>query len=197
MALLSACVPTKAVSNSPMNIPTPTSIPAIATTTPTETPTPEPTKTIAELGYMVKVGEIECNLNQHSDENPDVFIAECPEILYMPLNSTVEIELITPNGELYELVNADDTLANLVITSLQGKFALLEMKNLAGCAIPYKENAGEQIVCGFAFNYDGKEVTVLVEGITIRKGEGSSSKSSNPPSNGCIGCGWEDEGGQE
>ena len=122
---------------------TPTLIPATATTQPTGTPKPEPTKTIAELSYAVKVGKIECALAQHSDEFPDVFLAECSEIIYMRLYSTIEIELITPNGESYGLVDTDDILADFATSAIPGEFVSTEELNKAGCAIPNKDKAGE------------------------------------------------------
>lgn len=89
----------------------------------------------------------------------------------MPLNSTIKIELITPNGETFAFIGAEDILADF-----------------ATGAIPYKDKAGERIVCGISFE-NPEENLIVVEGLTIRTGGGSgnsgggsgSSGSGSPP----------------
>ena len=131
---------------------------------------------------MVKVGEIECTVGLHSDEHPSIFLAECPEIIYMPLNSTVEIELITPNGEMYALLDADEALADFAIDAILGEFVAMEELNISGCKIPYKDNAGESIICGFSFDNDDGE-KIIIEGLTLRLGNKFSNQDSPSPKN--------------
>ena len=132
LTLLFACMHTEEPLPSATATLPPTHFPANPTAIPTESPTHEPPKTIAELGYKVKVGDIECALAQHSNENPNVFMTDCPEIIYMPLNSIIEIELITPAGETYKLQNGYYTLANFANGAIMGEYVLIEGNNLAG-----------------------------------------------------------------
>ncbi len=162
---------------------------------PTSTLTPKPIASIEELDYKLKVGDIVCDLVQAEESYPEVYVADCPELIYFQINNEVSIELVTKDDGLYNLdeLSGLETIAQELFPGyLTGNYVDKEQDNLVGCYIPYKETAGNKIVCGFYFEYAGADISVLVEGTTMRivlkstiieKSKPSANKGEEKPPN--------------
>jgi hypothetical protein len=185
-------------------IPTQTPTQAITVPTPifvsSPSPTPEIIKTLDELGYQIRVGNTLCDLKPIDFENQIVYLSEC-EDASLPINSEVIIELIATNEEVFQLINFEnfEEIAKAIHPdALFGVFSPAYEPNKAGCLIPYKDIAGESIICGITVNnktlIENEEFSILVKGKTIRIYIDSDSKSPNVNSSDPS-TGWDDDDG--
>ena len=161
---------------------TPSSIPAIEIPTHTPSPgltsnhTPEPTKTLDMLGYQVKVGDVISGIRPVSVNDEVVYLSDNSfDILFMMSNKML-FELITPLNEQYSLEDVEDLVGitkELYPEALTGQLVDKEEANQASCVIPDSITTGDEILCGFSFDFYNSEVSILILGTTLRKGVNS------------------------
>lgn len=174
--LITACSPATVSTPTPKGAPTLTPTETIAPTL-TEGIIIEPTPALDVSGWIVKVGEMKCNLEPLGEEYQNWYVAVCPEELWLPIGQTTQVEVIA-SEEGCDLKPAEDLekiTKEYFTDALQLEFVQME-DNQWGCQVPYSDTAGIELVC--VFECGEKDIGLIIQGKTIRVYTGGNGGSS-------------------
>lgn len=146
--------------------------------TPTKKAVVEPTPTLDISEWFVKIGEMECKLEQLDDVYPERFVAMCPKEVWLPIGQITQVDVIVGESCLDDLKSAEgfrEVMQKHFPGARQVEFVQMEDRRW-GCQVPFSDTAGLEVVCGIGC----EEIRIILKGKTIRNySENSSGGDGN------------------
>ena len=140
------------------------------TTTPILTPSKTPRVKIDLSGYAITYAENSCPLVAVEFYDRYVFQADCAEQVLIPQGSTISITFETPDNQPADIRSVPDL--EKLFGALEPSFQFCEFgeadANTITFGTPFQQITGSDILCGFSTSRQGKDVVIVLTGLTTR-----------------------------
>jgi len=140
------------------------------TTTPILTPSKTPRVKIDLSGYAITYTEDSCPLVAVEFYDRYVFQANCAEQVLIPQGSTISITFETPDNQPAAIHPVPDQ--EELFGALEPSFQFCEFgeadTNTITFGTPIQQITGSDILCGFSTSLQGKDVVIVLTGLTTR-----------------------------
>jgi hypothetical protein len=144
---------------------------APATSTPALPATKTPRTPPDMSGYAIQFNGQECPLQEVEFYNLYVFQAACGETVYIPQGTTISMTFITPDGQplpIAPIAEIESIFGALEPPFLFCQFGGVDDSNTITFGVPFQQNTGREILCGFSIPLQGREVIITLAGLTTR-----------------------------
>jgi len=122
-------------------------------------------------GYAIQFNGLECPLQEVEFYDRYVFQATCGETVYIPQGTTINLALITPDGQplpIAPITEIESIFGALEPPFLFCLFDSVDDRNNITYGVPFQQNTGREILCGFSVLLEGREVIITLTGLTAR-----------------------------
>jgi len=177
-AILCSCAqatrePGNGIVESTPSTPAQTIVPEKASFTPPPdmVPSQTPRSFINLDGYTLTYEGSTCPFKAVEFYDRYVFQADCDETVYIPQGTTIRVTLDTPDGQPLPIAPVPDVDA--LFGALEPGFILcqfdsVDASNTITFGSPFQQTTGREILCGFTVPLQGKEVVMVLTGLTTR-----------------------------
>ncbi len=144
---------------------------APVTTSPALPPTKTPRTPPDMNGYAIQFNGQECPLQEVEFYDLYIFQAACGETVYIPQGTTISLTFITPDGQplpIAPITEIESIFGALEPPFLFCQFGGVDDSNTITFGVPFQQNTGREILCGFSVPLQGREVIITLTGLTAR-----------------------------